>query len=412
MPTFTFDPEGLSSAQVAALTQEGGVPVTSPFTKGAPAPVKVSPVAPATAAGLQVAKSAQELAPGLARYGPYRFSPGTTGDGGGQINNGGGPAFSGGSGGDFAQALASERPASSLQVRPPAGGFGTGNDLASIQELLARLQRGGGLGGARGEDLRGMLDRGGDTEGAPAAPSPTPALSPTLDAFFEGVRGKPLMNQKLARLVDLVLPFVTQVPLPLAQIINKAVEVTTNPLNQSFEPKPTFSSPPPGPSGDGDPDGAPAGGVPAAPSDAAVAAAGAIAAAITAENAFGPDPNLGLSVDASPGDGPGTGTSAPGIGDPGEGNPGQDPSDGGDSGDGGGSGDSGDGGSAGDSDGGFHRGGFVKRGAPKGPERRATLLEKEFVIRKKAVKLHRGLLEAINRGASKVELKKLVEAGR
>ena len=60
----------------------------------------------------------------------------------------------------------------------------------------------------------------------------------------------------------------------------------------------------------------------------------------------------------------------------------------------------------------WHTGGYVKRGPPRGPERRGMLMEKEYVVKAKAVKLHRGLLEAINRGASKGELRRLVEAGR
>lgn len=87
---------------------------------------------------------------------------------------------------------------------------------------------------------------------------------------------------------------------------------------------------------------------------------------------------------------------APGItGDPGDSGPG--PS-------------SGEG-SAGDAGGpgAFHTGGSVGKGAPKGPERAATLKEGEFVVRKSAAQAHRPLLEAINRGEPPKKLRKLLE---
>ena len=73
------------------------------------------------------------------------------------------------------------------------------------------------------------------------------------------------------------------------------------------------------------------------------------------------------------------------------------------------------GGGPGDAGGGsadFHRGGRVAKGPPKGPERKSTLLEGEYVIKQKAYQLRKGLVEAINRGAPKAELAKIVKAGR
>lgn len=73
------------------------------------------------------------------------------------------------------------------------------------------------------------------------------------------------------------------------------------------------------------------------------------------------------------------------------------------------------GGGPGDAGGGsadFHRGGRVGRGAPKGPERRANLLEGEYVINPKAAKLRHTLLEAINKGASTTQLATILKAGR
>ena len=60
----------------------------------------------------------------------------------------------------------------------------------------------------------------------------------------------------------------------------------------------------------------------------------------------------------------------------------------------------------------FHRGGRVTKGPPKGPERRATLLEKEFVVNAKAAKLHHTLLNAINSGATKNDLARLLRERR
>jgi hypothetical protein len=58
----------------------------------------------------------------------------------------------------------------------------------------------------------------------------------------------------------------------------------------------------------------------------------------------------------------------------------------------------------------FHQGGPVTEGPPAGPERHATLLEDEFVVNPKAAKKHRPLLEAINSGAPKAKLRKLLES--
>ena len=54
----------------------------------------------------------------------------------------------------------------------------------------------------------------------------------------------------------------------------------------------------------------------------------------------------------------------------------------------------------------------MTKGAPRGPQRRGMLLEGEYVVNPKAAKLRRGLLEAINKGASKAALVKIIEAGR
>ncbi|HYE93737.1 MAG TPA: hypothetical protein VEA38_22080 [Terriglobales bacterium] len=57
----------------------------------------------------------------------------------------------------------------------------------------------------------------------------------------------------------------------------------------------------------------------------------------------------------------------------------------------------------------MHEGGPVTKGAPAGPERRAMLLEGEFVVRPEAAKKHRPLLEAINSGASTKKLRSLLD---
>lgn len=57
----------------------------------------------------------------------------------------------------------------------------------------------------------------------------------------------------------------------------------------------------------------------------------------------------------------------------------------------------------------FHSGGPVGKGAPKGPERKAKLLEGEFVVKKEAAQKNRPLLDAINRGESPQKLKRLLD---
>lgn len=57
----------------------------------------------------------------------------------------------------------------------------------------------------------------------------------------------------------------------------------------------------------------------------------------------------------------------------------------------------------------WHTGGPVTKGAPKGPERKARLLEGEFVVRKEPAQMHRPLLEAINRGEPPKKLRKLLD---
>ena len=59
-----------------------------------------------------------------------------------------------------------------------------------------------------------------------------------------------------------------------------------------------------------------------------------------------------------------------------------------------------------------HKGGVTPKGPPRGPETRSTLLQGEYVVNPKATRLRRGLLEAINRGASKSELAKILKAGK
>lgn len=68
----------------------------------------------------------------------------------------------------------------------------------------------------------------------------------------------------------------------------------------------------------------------------------------------------------------------------------------------------GDSGNAGD----FHTGGLVGPGSPKGPERKAMLLEKEFVVNRKAAVLHRDLLKAINSGASRADLAAMLKKAK
>lgn len=123
-------------------------------------------------------------------------------------------------------------------------------------------------------------------------------------------------------------------------------------------------------------------------------------------HAMGVDPGLisGQNANPDPTSNPDAGLVAAGAGPAGVG-PGPAGAPGGSAGAPSGGGDSGNPGD-------FHKGGKVKPGAPKGPERRATLLEGEYVIERKAYTLHKDLVEAINRGDSRSQLAAIAKAGR
>lgn len=347
---------------------------------------------PALSAQLAKPLAAKDLGPS---FGPFSFTVP-------QIAAGAGTG--GGTDQGFAReliaALAKEQSPSTLRVNPPATADTTGPTLQSLADLFAKLAAGQGLGTARGSDFN--VSPGGDSSAPPGGTSPGRggALSPTLGDLLGGAKGREL-SPFIRGLLD-VLPFLTRVPLPLGRLVDVVRENMTNPLNQPMDnPTPRASSPAPTGVG-GDDTGAPAS-TPAGLSAATEANAAALAHGIIAEAAFGLPPGLtsdvslsesgGLSAAAAAAAAEGQGE-ASGIG----GVPGS-------------TGDSGEG-DAGDSGDGFHRGGPVTKGPPRGPERRARLLEGEYVVNPKAAKLRRTLLDAINRGASKSTLAQLVKAGR
>ena len=409
--TFTFDPLGLTPEQVDALIRVGGVARKGTFTgdgQGVPEPRSVAPDL-----SRQLAKpvTGEDVGSRGPTYGPYHFSsaysPGETLKRGGGMGTGTGGGAAGGTGGgvsgDLARALASERPASELWVRPAAAPAFAGPSLESIQELIARLAVGQELGRARGEDFNVSPGDGG-AAGPPPGPPDISPLSPMLGATLEGAKGKQL-DPVVRTLIDLI-PLLTRVPIPfLGKMTDFVLERMTNPLTQATPtPSPRASSPTPTGESPGDgvpgaPSGAPPGATPATPGPDLGLALGGDPATPTA-----PGLTTGLSDAVAAALGSALGVDALGGPPAGEGVPGDTSGEGGL---GEGSGASGPGGDAA-----WHKGGYVKRGPPRGPERRATLLEKEYVVKAKAVKLHRGLLEAINRGAPKGELRRLVEAGR
>lgn len=402
---------------MAALESVGGVARRGPFTGGGQSVPETRSVSPDLSRQL-----AQPVTGGgvVATYGPYHFSTaynpgeilgrpssGAPGGSGGSATTGVGGAPSG-VGSDLTRG---ERPASELQIRsaPQAQPF-AGPSLESINELIQRLAAGGNLGASRGSDFNVSPGDGAGGGNDPTGPLDTGALRAAQSEFFES-EGKKL-NPLVRTLLDLALPLATKIPLPLGRIIDFARERLTDPHRQALEAvAPRGSSPSPdGSPGGPDPGATPPGGT--AP-PGLTAAQGAVVADMIGP--FGPlatpqGQDLTVAFSDDPFGEPGTAPQGE-QGEMGHGEPGTAP--GGESGDtsdgglGDGSGASGPGG-----DGAWHRGGYVKRGPPRGPERRGVLMEKEYVVKAKAVKLHRGLLEAINRGAPKAELRRLVEAGR
>ena len=446
--TFTFDPLGLTPEQVDALVRVGGVARKGTFTgggQGVPEPRSVAPDlsrqlgipfrGTPTRESLGVPES-RSVSPDLSRqlakpvtgeatgltYGPYHFSPaygpGETLQRGGGMGDGTGGGGTGG--GSLTQALASERPASELRVRPAVAPTFAGPSLESIQELIARLGTGQGLGATRGGDFNvspgdGSGSSGDVTEGAPSfgmteglgsgnigllghlglGAIPGGSLITALLALSKfadkmGLEGNPdeglaaalsqgqLEAMGFANLSGLIaganslgISPNTFAAMNLAAPFGRAgLDAATLEAAPTRGESQTLSDTLRG----ADPqDAVPQGVVPQG-LDMTDALSGPPATTNQGENDT--QGSFGEGVPGTDGDGIGTGGLGTGEGE------------------------------------GLHKGGLVKRGPPRGPERRATLLEKEYVVKAKAVKLHRGLLEAINRGAPKAELRRLVEMGR
>mgnify|MGYP001567938646 CR=1 FL=1 len=337
--------------------------------------------------------TAEELTP---RFGPYRY--GGTAGGDLRLTNWGVPSGDEGrfdvarGGFDVTRALAAERPASELRTRPPL-------DLTSLSQMFARA-----LGlppGAIGPSPEGFPYLGGET-------GPGGGPSTGLSASEGGRAGLPggLKGLALGALIGMI-PGIGP-PLSAMLTFGKGMDALMNALGIGTTPGLSSS----------DVDVATAaehGEVSEADTEAAMAQAEHEAQSLESFGLFGAGPaptggatatgvpgvpgvtvsgvapNFGIgtvSTDVDPGFGAGPGAGAGAAPGAGEGGPG-----------------AGDGQS-------YHRGGVTRKGPPRGPEARATLLEGEYVMNPKATKLRRGLLEAINKGASKAALAKIIEAGR
>lgn len=329
-----------------------------------------------------------DLAP---KYGPYTFGTSTLNSG----DKGGSSSLNQSDSTVRLPAPGTDRPATSLRSPAPAG-MPQMPDLSSL-EALFRQAAGGQQGG--NFDISG----GGDSSGGGGMGVPSGASSPNLGQMQSGAQGKGLPGGLFSNTVMSLLPMLVPqltLPMAIAKIAQMGRNFVTNPLNNNLsQAQPRASSPPP----EG---GSQSAGTPSVPGDTTVSPQAAqeasqIANQITLE---GLGFNFGRGQDVAVNQGRGDEGDAGSDGGPGTGGTG--------SGTGTGAGDASAGGEGSTSGDASHAG----RKIPGKPSTKDTITARvakgEWIINSKASKLHDNLLKAINSGATKADLRKLIDKGR